>query len=64
MSASRGPPCPECNIVMIAGKRPLMRIFGDVRSFECSSCEYMLLTKLPFQPDPSNPEIVLRQAAE
>jgi hypothetical protein len=49
---------------MIVGKRPLMRIFGDVRSFECSNCEYMLLTKHPFQPTPRNPEIALRQAAE
>jgi hypothetical protein len=49
---------------MIAGKTPLMRIFGDVRSFDCLNCEYMFLAKRPFQPDTSNPEIVLRQAAE
>jgi rubredoxin len=64
MSASRDPSCPECDGVMIAGKRMLLRIFGDVRSFECLNCEYMFLTKHPFQPDPSNPEIVLQQAAE
>jgi hypothetical protein len=64
MSASTGPPCPECDSVMIVGKRPLMRIFGDVRSFECLNCEYTFLAKYPFRPDPSHPEIVLRQAAE
>jgi hypothetical protein len=30
---------------MILGKRPLMRIFGDVRAFECSICDYMLLVE-------------------
>jgi hypothetical protein len=47
MLASRDP-------VMIAGKRPFVRIFGDVRSFECLNCEYMFLAKHPFQSDPSN----------
>jgi hypothetical protein len=63
MSASRDRSCPVCDIVMIAGKRPLVRIFGDVRSFECLSCEYML-AKRPFQSDPSNRGIVLQHAAE
>jgi hypothetical protein len=36
---------------MILGKRPLMRIFGDVRAFECLNCDYMLLVaRPPFQP--------------
>lgn len=64
MPASLDPPCPECDSVIIAGKTPIMRIFGDVRSFDCLNCEYMFLAKHPFQPDTSNPEIVLRQAAE
>jgi len=45
-------------------KEAALRIFGDVKSFECLNCEYIFLTKHPFQPDPSNPEIVLQQAAE
>jgi hypothetical protein len=64
MSASQDPSCPKCENLMIAGKRPLLRIFGDVRSFECLNCEYMFLAKHPFQPNHPNPEIVLHQAAE
>jgi len=45
MSASESPQCPECDTVMVLGKRPLMRIFGDVGAFECSNCEYMLFVK-------------------
>jgi hypothetical protein len=29
-----------------------MRIFGDVRAFECSTCEYMIL-KYSVEPMPS-----------
>jgi DNA-directed RNA polymerase subunit RPC12/RpoP len=35
--------CPQCEARMLSGPRPLMRIFGDVRAFECPTCEYMIL---------------------
>jgi hypothetical protein len=35
---------------MILGRRPLMRIFGEVRAFECLNCDYMLLVARPFRP--------------
>jgi hypothetical protein len=66
MSTS-GPRCVACDTVMImTPTRPLMRIFGDVRAFECPTCNYMLLSVYPYlQPAPSEPAIVLRlDAAE
>jgi hypothetical protein len=43
-----------------------MRIFGDVRAFECPTCSYMLLSSYCYlQPAPSESAIVLRlDAAE
>ena len=59
------PQCPECDTAMVRAPRPLMRIFGDVRAFECSTCNYMILLQHPFQPVPSEPGIVSRlDAAE
>jgi len=49
MSASESPQCPECDTVMVLGKRPLMRIFGDVGAFECSNCEYMLFVERQYR---------------
>jgi hypothetical protein len=37
-----------------------MRIFGNVRAFECLTCNYMVLLERP-KPVPSEPEIVLRR---
>jgi hypothetical protein len=42
--------CPECDVLMVPAPRPLMRIFGDVRAFECSMCNYMLFLKYPLKP--------------
>jgi hypothetical protein len=47
MSTSNHQQCPECDAVMILGARPLWRIFGDVRAFECSNCEHMVLVGHP-----------------
>jgi hypothetical protein len=44
------PNCPRCESHMLEGPRPLMRIFGDVRAFECLACDYILLLKHPFEP--------------
>jgi hypothetical protein len=27
-----------------------MRIFGDIRAFECSACDYVLILEYPFKP--------------
>jgi hypothetical protein len=37
---------------MLRAPRPLMRIFGDVRAFECPTCDYMIL-KYAAEPMPS-----------
>jgi hypothetical protein len=39
--------CPQCEVLMFAGPKPLMRIFGDVRTFECVPCKFMLLLEYP-----------------
>lgn len=66
MSASHITPCPRCDgPMLLIPRRPLMRIFGDVRAFECSTCSHMVLSSYPFQSEPSNSGIVLRlDAAE
>jgi hypothetical protein len=35
--------CTQCEIHMLEVARPLMRIFGDVRGFQCPHCSYMIL---------------------
>jgi hypothetical protein len=58
------PQCPECETVMIAlARRPLLRIFGDIRAWQCPACDYMLLSTYPFRPASPEPAIVLRQDA-
>jgi rubredoxin len=42
------PDCPECESRMLHGRRPFMRIFGDIRAYECSACDYILITEYPF----------------
>jgi hypothetical protein len=37
------PNCPQCEACMLQAPRPLKRMFGDVRAFECSSCGFMIL---------------------
>jgi hypothetical protein len=50
---------------MDQARTPLRRIFGEVRAFECSTCNYMVLLQHPFQLVPSEPGIVSRlDAAE
>jgi hypothetical protein len=44
------PDCPQCESRMLQGPRPFMRIFGDIRAFECSACDYILILKYPFKP--------------
>jgi hypothetical protein len=42
-----------------------MRIFGDVRAFECPTCSYMLLSAYPyFQPAPCEAATLRLDAAE
>jgi hypothetical protein len=48
--------CPQCETRMLRAPRPLMRIFGDVRAFECPSCKYMIL-KYAAERLPSVPTI-------
>jgi hypothetical protein len=31
-----------------------MRIFGDIRAFECLACDYIVILKYPFEPSPSD----------
>jgi hypothetical protein len=45
---------------MVRAAKPLHRIFGDVRAFECSPCGYILLL-YPFDPMPSAQSIGLQQ---
>jgi hypothetical protein len=47
MAMSTRPQCHECDTLMIAAPRPLMRVFGDVRAWECPTCNYMLLSAYP-----------------
>jgi len=42
------PNCPQCEARMVLAPRPLNRIFGDVRAFECSSCGSMII-EYPFE---------------
>jgi hypothetical protein len=42
------PNCPQCEARMVLAPRPLNRIFGDVRAFECSSCRSMII-EYPFE---------------
>jgi hypothetical protein len=42
------PDCPQCESPMPQGPKPFMRIFGDIRAFECSACDYILILKYPF----------------
>jgi hypothetical protein len=44
------PDCPQCESRMLQGPRPFMRIFGDIRAFDCSACDYILIVKYPFKP--------------
>lgn len=37
------PNCPQCEARMLQAPRPLKRIFGDVRAFECASCGWMTI---------------------
>ena len=55
------PNCPECETTMVRAAKPLHRIFGDVRAFECSPCGYTLLLKYPFEPMPSAQSIGLQR---
>ena len=57
MSTSNRPQCPECDVVMILGARPLWRIFGDVWAFECASCEHMVLVRHPTHSTSTPPNI-------
>ena len=41
--------CPTCDFQMIHISRPLMRIFGDVRAFQCQPCNSMFLLRHPFK---------------
>jgi hypothetical protein len=34
---------------MIHLPRPLMRLFGDIRAFQCQPCGFMVLLRHPFQ---------------
>ena len=42
------PTCPTCDFAMIHLSRPLMRLFGDVRAFQCQPCDFMVLLQHPF----------------
>ena len=44
------PNCPKCGTCMLQGLSPCRRIFGDIRAFECSECDYVLILKHPFEP--------------
>ena len=56
--------CPECETEMIVlAPRPLMHIFGDIRTYSCPTCGYMMLSTYPLQPALPEPAIVLRQDA-
>jgi hypothetical protein len=35
--------CTQCETLMLEVARPLMRIFGDVRGFQCPGCNCMIL---------------------
>jgi hypothetical protein len=35
--------CPQCEARLLQAPRPLKRIFGDVRAFECASCGWMTI---------------------
>jgi hypothetical protein len=48
--AAHLPNCPKCGSRMLEGPRPFMRIFGDIRAFECPACDYILILKYPFKP--------------
>src|ERR1700730_10001259 len=42
------PNCPQCEARMVPAPRPLNRIFGDVRAFDCPSCGSMII-EYPFE---------------
>jgi hypothetical protein len=44
------PNCPKCGSRMLQGPRPFRKIFGDIRAFECSECDDILILKYPFKP--------------
>jgi DNA-directed RNA polymerase subunit RPC12/RpoP len=56
------PQCPQCDSAMIIGPKPLKRIFGDVRAFECVPCEFTIL--LEFRPSAQITSIRRIDAAE
>lgn len=43
------PQCPTCDFQMILIRRPLMRIFGDIRAFQCQPCGFMVMLAYPFK---------------
>jgi hypothetical protein len=49
MATTDRPKCPACEFQMIHLPPPLMRFFGDVRAFQCQSCDFMVLLRHPFQ---------------
>lgn len=42
------PKCPTCEFRMVHLSRPLLRLFGDVRAFQCQPCDFMVLLRYPF----------------
>jgi hypothetical protein len=62
--AAHLPNCPKCGSRMLEGPRPFMRIFGDIRAFECSACGYILILKYPFKPALADQVITLKPAEE
>jgi len=34
---------------MVHTPRPLMRIFGDIRAFQCQPCDFVVLLRSPFK---------------
>src|SRR5258705_5630849 len=48
MAEDHLPDCPQCDSPMPQGPKPFMRIFGDIRAFECPACDYILILKYPF----------------
>jgi hypothetical protein len=51
--------CPKCENTMVSTASPLHRIFGDVRAFACTQCDYMML-EYPFEPMASEQVILLQ----
>jgi len=45
MAISVRPTCPACEFPMIHLPRPLMRLFGDIRAFQCQPCDFMVLLR-------------------